>query len=132
MYFFLLTSYSNYVAFNEALALLDPLKKKAVTKIRKGVTFWKQPLDNIMFKIIYFLVLPYCCQCPWERLLTMFFVVLFLPLALVDWGPLQDWKDAAFCDKSQWLEAVTIVTKRFILYVAEVLDSPLKRIDKLK
>ena len=27
MYFFLLTNYSNYVAFNEALALLDGLQK---------------------------------------------------------------------------------------------------------
>ena len=28
MYFFLLTNYSNYVAFDGVLALLDPLKKR--------------------------------------------------------------------------------------------------------
>ena len=33
MYFFLLTNYSNYIVFDEALALLDQLKK-AVAKIR--------------------------------------------------------------------------------------------------
>ena len=38
MYFFLLTNYSNYLAFNEALALLDQLKK-AMAKIRKRATF---------------------------------------------------------------------------------------------
>ena len=34
MYFFLMTNYSNYVALDEALVLLDGLKK-VIAKIRK-------------------------------------------------------------------------------------------------
>ena len=40
MDFFLLTKYSNFVAFGIALALQDRLKK-AITKIRKAATFWR-------------------------------------------------------------------------------------------
>ena len=64
--------------------------------------------------------LPYMC-----------FVLLFLPLALVDLGPLQHLKEGVFCDKSQRLEAITIATKSSILYVAGLLDPPLS-IDKLR
>ena len=53
MYFFLLTNYLNYVVFDEALALPDQLKKSN-NKNYKGATFWKQPLDNILFKMLYF------------------------------------------------------------------------------
>ena len=28
--------------------------KKEMSKIKKGATFWKQPLDNILLKILYF------------------------------------------------------------------------------
>ena len=57
MYFFLLTN--TWITFDEALALLDRLKK-AIPKITKGATFWKQSLGNIFFKMLYFKVNPYC------------------------------------------------------------------------
>ena len=43
--FSLLTNYSNYIAFDEALVLMDQ-PKKAIAKIRKSTTFQVQPLDN--------------------------------------------------------------------------------------
>ena len=52
MYFYLMTNYSNYVAFDKALALLNG-PKKTIGKIRKGATFWKQPLDNVLSKIYF-------------------------------------------------------------------------------
>ena len=30
------------------------LQKKAIAKITKGAAFWKQPLGNILFKMLYF------------------------------------------------------------------------------
>ena len=42
MYFFLLTTYSNYIASIEALALLDQLKKQQKQKIEKRTIFWRQ------------------------------------------------------------------------------------------
>ena len=74
-----MTKYSNYVAFDEALAFLDRL------------------------------------------------VLLFLTLALLDPAI-----GRALCDKSQRLEAITIVTQISILYDAGVLDRSLKSIDKLR
>ena len=53
MYIFLLTNYSNYVAFDKALALLNRLKKSNV-KVGKRAAF----LDN--FKMLDFH--PYCWQ----------------------------------------------------------------------
>ena len=53
MHFFLLTNYSNYVAFDKALALLDRLKKSNA-KIGKRAAF----LDNRLFKMLDFD--PYC------------------------------------------------------------------------
>ena len=53
MYFFLLTNYSNYVAFDKALALLDRLKKSNA-KMGKRAAF----LDNRLFKMLDFD--PYC------------------------------------------------------------------------
>ena len=53
MYFFLLTSYSNYVAFDDK-HLHDWISFEIVkAKIRKGAEFWKQPLDNIFVKMLY-------------------------------------------------------------------------------
>ena len=53
MHFFLLTNYSNYVAFDKALALLDRLKK-GNAKLGKRSAF----LDNLLFKMSDFH--PYC------------------------------------------------------------------------
>ena len=54
MYFFLLTYYSNNVVFYEIIALTDWFKKKTIAKITKGATFWKYPLDNTLFRMLYF------------------------------------------------------------------------------
>ena len=54
MYFFLLTKYFNYVAFDKYLHYWVDFKKKAIAKITKGAAFWKQPLGNILFKMLYF------------------------------------------------------------------------------
>ena len=51
MYFFLMTNYSNYVASDEAYWIEF---NKAIAKIRKGATFCKQPLDNILFRCYTF------------------------------------------------------------------------------
>ena len=50
------------------------------------------------------------------------------------WIQLGPWsiQDRTLCDKSQRLEVITIVTKSYILYVASVLDPPLKSTDKLR
>ena len=48
MFFSLLTYDRNYVVFKEGLALLDRL-----AKIRKRITFWRQPLDNKFFLRYY-------------------------------------------------------------------------------
>ena len=70
MYFFLWNNYSNKIVFDKTLALLNQLKKlNTIAKIRKGAIFWKQPLDNILFKMSYFSSI--------------------FPLALVNLGPLQ-------------------------------------------
>ena len=52
MYFLLLTNYSNYIVFDEALALLDRLKT-TMTKITKGVTSLRQSLEILLFKLLY-------------------------------------------------------------------------------
>ena len=52
MYFLLWTNYSNYVAFDEALTLLDRFKK-TMAKITKGVTSLKQSLENLLVKMLY-------------------------------------------------------------------------------
>ena len=52
MYFLLLTNYLKYVAFDEALTLLDRFKK-AMAKITKGVTSLKQYLETLLFKLLY-------------------------------------------------------------------------------
>ena len=52
MYFLLWTNYSNYVAFDEALTLLDRFKK-TMAKITKGVTSLEQSLENLFFKMLY-------------------------------------------------------------------------------
>ena len=52
MYFLLWTNYSNYVAFDEALTLLDRFIK-TMAKITKGVTSLKQSLENLLFKMLY-------------------------------------------------------------------------------
>ena len=52
MHFLLLTNYSNYVAFDEALTLLDRLKK-TITEITKGVTSLKQSLKKLPFKMFH-------------------------------------------------------------------------------
>ena len=64
----------NYVVFDEALALLDQLKKSN-SKIRKATTFWKQNLDNKGITREND-CLPYMC------------FVLLLSLALVGLEPL--------------------------------------------
>ena len=51
MYVLLRTNYSNYIAFDEALTLLDRFKK-TMAKITKGVTYLKQPLENLLFKML--------------------------------------------------------------------------------
>ena len=53
MYFFCLANYSNYVAFDEALTLLDRLKK-AIAKSTKGETSLKQSLYNLLFQVLFF------------------------------------------------------------------------------
>ena len=50
MHFLLLTNYSNYIVFDEALTLLDRLKK-TIAKTTKGVTSLKQSLENLLFKM---------------------------------------------------------------------------------
>ena len=105
MYFSLLTNDWNYVAFDEFLALLDQLKKKAVAKSRKRTTILKQPLDNKLllrcytFKsifiasnaCIYITHVVYLLFMLPSRMAAnhMCSVVLFLPLTWVDLGPLQ-------------------------------------------
>ena len=34
--------------------------KKVMAKIRIGAAFWKQPLHNRLFKMLYLKVHPYC------------------------------------------------------------------------
>ena len=41
-------------------------------------------------------------------------------------------EDGVHCDKSQRLDAITIVTRGSILYLARLLDQRLKSIDKLR
>ena len=47
MYFFLLTNYSNFIAFDEALALPDQLKKLQKQKLEKRTIFQKQTLARV-------------------------------------------------------------------------------------
>ena len=47
MYFFLLTNYSNFVAFDEALALPDQFKKLQKQKLKKRTTLQKQTLARV-------------------------------------------------------------------------------------
>ena len=55
MHFLLLTNYSNYVVFDEALTLLDRLKK-TIAKTTKGVTSLKQSLENLLFKMLHLIL----------------------------------------------------------------------------
>ena len=70
--------------------------KKVIAKIRKGAAFWKQALYNILVKMLYFLsssillaalasikLLP--VRMIADNMCDLFY---FLPLALVDLGPL--------------------------------------------
>ena len=50
---FLLINYSNYVAFDEALALLDRLKKSN-SKNYKRSNILEVALDNLIVKMLYF------------------------------------------------------------------------------
>ena len=112
--------------------------KKALAKTAKGATFWKQPLGNILFKIYNFKFIHIASSADINKAITcendclpyVCFVLLHLPLALVDLGLLQHLRWSALCDKSQQLEAIFIVTKSSIIYVAGVLDMPLKSTDK--
>ena len=87
MYFILLTNYLNYVAFDEALTLLGQLKK-AIVKITKGATLWKQPLGNILFYSASSAGINKASTCENKCLPNVCLVLLLLPWALVELGPL--------------------------------------------
>ena len=52
MYYSLLTNYSSHVAFDEALALLNWLKRNCQNYERKSILQKQQPLDNILFEML--------------------------------------------------------------------------------
>ena len=54
MYYFLLTKYSNYVAFDEALALLDRLKKGNSKNLKRSNILETVFRQSILFKMLYF------------------------------------------------------------------------------
>ena len=112
---FLLTNYSNYVAFDETLVLLEWLKK-AIAKIRKRLAFWKQPLDNIPFKYWLVKIRVFCST-----------VLAFGTGRSRTFAVFQN---GALCYKSEKVETIT-TAKSSIFYVARSLYQPLKSIDRL-
>ena len=70
--------------------------KKVIAKMRKGAAFLKQSLYNTLTKMLYFVissillaVLASFKLLPMRMIAYRVFFLLFLPLALVDLGPLQ-------------------------------------------
>ena len=122
MYFDLLTDYSNYVVFDEALALLDQHKKSNSKNQKKSNILEVASLRSCTFKSIHIAIstginkaithenncLPYIC-----------FVLLFLSLTMVDLELLQHLR---------W----SYDFKEFHLIYGMVQDLPLKSIDKVR
>ena len=122
MYFILLTDYSNYVVFDEALALLDQHKKSNSKNQKKSNILEVASLRSCAFKSIHIAIstginkaithenncLPYIC-----------FVLLFLSLIMVDLELLQHLRRS-------------YDFKEFHLICGMVQDLPLKSIDKVR
>ena len=136
MYFFLLNNYSNYVALDEALALVDLLKKNLQQKSEKGNR--QQPLETIiLLKMFYFsssiLLSALAFKLLPVRTNAYHMCVLFYSSCLWHWWIQNPCSvNGALFDKSQRLETISVITKSSILYVAGVLDLPLKIINKLR